>query len=300
MKQFLRAAACLLAFTIPNFAAELKWTGVRFPVKISAGDGITTLGTKIGKFVVLSNNVEAAQAIFNVHNRFPASTPWATLAVGEVPDAPTQTAEDHENFLISMDRLGVDIFLEIFPSKKSKTDVPAAINFWLAKFKRHKSVKGLCVDLEYYNKADDTSSKSWDEAIKSHNPKYRMMLKHWDQNYMPPTYRGKSDIIFVNNSSEATPEALSKEFVQWAAQFAPSACAFQIGYPSDEDGMNGKNDTGWWKMADPIKEWGSSLAKSIENSKQEIGIIWVCVKSGKTYNTKWDLTKGAGLPTVAP
>ena len=113
---------------------------------------------------------------------------------------------------------------------------------------------------------------------------------------MPPTYRGKGDMIFINTSSEAEVDALNTEFARWAAHFAPSACAFQIGYPADEDGMDGKNTTGWWKLSDPIKDWGQSLIQKIESPKQEIGLLWVCVKSGKTYNTKWDLTKGATLP----
>lgn len=89
---------------------------------------------------------------------------------------------------------------------------------------------------------------------------------------------------------------MNADYTKWAEHFAPSACAFQIGYPADEDGMDGKNTTGWWKLKDPIKDWGNSLLAGIKHPKQEIGILWVCVKSGKTYNAKWDLTQGATLP----
>src|SRR6185436_6132179 len=109
-------------------------------------------------------------------------------------------------------------------------------------------------------------------------------------------YRGKGDLIFIDTSSEASVEELNAAYASWAAHFAPSACAFQIGYPADEDGMDGSNATGWWKLPDPIKDWGNSLLSKIDHPTQEIGILWVCVKSGKTYNAKWDLTRGATLP----
>jgi hypothetical protein len=170
------------------------------------------------------------------------------------------------------------------------------INEWLGKLKHHKSVRGFGIDLEYFSRVDDATAKAWDEAIKAHNPEYRMLLKHWEQAYMPPAYRGKGDIIFINTSSEATVEALNEEYARWAAHFAPSACAFQIGYPADEDGMDGKNDKGWWTLSNPIKDWGTSLMAKLTEPRQEIGLLWVCVRSGKTYNTGWDLTRGATLP----
>lgn len=134
--------------------------------------------------------------------------------------------------------------------------------------------------------------------MKSHNPAYRMFFKHWEANRMPPTYRGKGDIIFINMSSEATVEALNQEFAEWANQFAPNPVAFQIGYPSDEDGMDGDKDKGWFKLKDPIKDWGDALIAGIKDEKQEVGLLWVTVKSGKTYNAKWDLTKGAKVPAA--
>jgi hypothetical protein len=113
---------------------------------------------------------------------------------------------------------------------------------------------------------------------------------------MPPTYRGAGDMIFINTSSEATPESLNAEFAEWARRFAPSAVAFQIGYPADEDGMDGDKTKGWRKFDDPIHDWGQALLKEIGDTDQQIGLLWVCAKSGKTYNADWDLTKGAKLP----
>jgi hypothetical protein len=287
MKSILFPIACLIAFAAAASAAELKWSGMRLPCKISAGDGVTKLGTKIGTFTVLPKE-ECSRAIAAANRRFPGSQPWATWAVGAVPDAPAVSDDSHEAALSQFDKSGVDIFLEIYP-RKADTNVVETIDGWLAKLKHHPCVKGFGVDLEYFRKVDDAMAKAWDETIKSHNPRYRMFLKHWQPEFMPPAYRG--DVIFVCTSSEETVDTLNEGFAKWAAHFAPAACAFQIGYPADEDTMKGENTGGWWKLADPIKDWGTSLLGKIENPKQEIGLLWVCVKSGKTYNAGWDLTK---------
>ena len=283
-------------------AATYEWTGVRNPGKVSAEDGLNEkqLGRKIGRFITLQSKEEWAQVIFNVNNRFPGSRPWVTWAVGELKGATPLTDEVHEAYLTHMDQLGVDVFLEVWPSGK---DVPTLIDTHLSSYKHHKCIAGFGVDLEYHKRVDDAMAKDWDQRIKAHNPSYRLFLKHWELSYMPPTYRGvagdKAGPIFINMSSEATIEALNKEFVEWASHFAPSAVAFQIGYPTEEDGMDGKGTAGWWKLKDPIKDWGDALLAGIKTQDQEIGLLWVCVKSGKSYNAKWDLTSGARLPASA-
>jgi hypothetical protein len=298
MKRFALVAVILtLAFAVERASGEqYTWTGMRNPCKVSAEDGLNEkqLGRKIGTFVTLADEREWAQAIVNVNNRFPGSRPWVTWAVGELKGATPLTDAVHERYLSHMDALGVDVFLELWPSGK---DVDQLIDAQLARFKHHPSVKGIGVDLEYHKpKVDDETAKRWDARLKAHNPAYRLFLKHWELNHMPPTYRG--DVIFINMSSEASIEALNKEFVEWANHFAPSAVAFQIGYPSDEDGMDGSREKGWWRLKDPIKDWGDSLRAQIKNEKQEVGLLWVTVKSGKTYNAKWDLTKGATVPAT--
>lgn len=283
-------AALFALVSVPVHAASLKWIGLRSPAKVSAGDGVTKLGEKIGTFVTLRTEDEWPSAIAQVTTRFPTGARrWITHGVGEVPGGPTLSIEEHEKFLKKMEMLGVDVYLELWPRKT--TNVPAAIDEWLGKLKHHPAVKGMGIDLEFAKgPASDEDAKIWDEKIKSHGAGYRMFLKHWEQRFMPPTYRGKGDIIFINTSSEASVEALNKEYVEWAAHFAPSACAFQIGYPADEDGMDGSKEKGWWKLQDPIKDWATSLVAQIKQP-QDIGIIWICVKSGKSYNQSWDLTR---------
>ncbi len=286
--------------------ARFKWTGAWQPTRKSAGDGITKLDIKIGQFITLPNKEAMAQVIFNINNKFPGSAPWVTWAVGDLSRATPAyagiTNETHEAWLSYMDRLGVKIFLEIFPFKANAkkgtaaTDIPATMDTWLQKFKHHTCVAGMGIELEYWGKATDSAVTTWDTKLKSYKSAYRLFLRHYDAGHMPPTYRGKGDLIFINDASEGTIEELNQGFANWANRFAPTAVAFQVGYPADEDGMNGSAELGWWKLKDPIKDWGQAILPLIKDTKQELGYIWVTAQSGKTYHTKWDITKDARLP----
>lgn len=305
-------AAALLSFSYQPAAlpaqpaAAFKWAGAWQPTRKSAGDGVTKLDTKIGTFISLPDKESMAQVIFNVQQQLPGTKPWVLWAVGDLSKATPAYAgmpeATHEAWLSYMDRLGVTVFLEVFPFKANKkkgitaSDVPAMINTWLTRFKRHPCVVGLGIELEYFGKATDSAAAVWDAAVKAHKPYYRLFLRHYDPDHMPPTYRGKGDLIFINDASEGTIEELNKGFAGWANRFAPTACAFQLGYPADEDGMNGSAELGWWKLTNPIKDWGESILPLIRDPKQELGLVWVTARSGKTYNSRWDLTKGAKLP----
>jgi hypothetical protein len=277
-------------------AADFHWTGMRNPCKASAEDGLDAaqLDRKIGSFIKLTDPEAWAHAIFNVHDRFPNSTPWVTWSVGDVRDAQSLSDAEHEACLDRLDQLGVTVFLELAPQRGD--DVPALIDAWLAKLKHHLCVKGLGVDLEFYRPADDSTAQAWDKRVKAARPEYQLILKHWEQRFMPPAYRGAGDLIFINTSSEATVDVLNAEFADWARHFAPSAVAFQIGYPSDEDGMDGDPAKGWSHLRDPIKDWGDALLAKIGDTDQEIGLLWVTARSGKSYNADWNLTIGATLP----
>ena len=274
---------------------KYKWTGTWHFTRTSAGDGITTLATKIGYNVPLENTDAYLQAISNVNNQFPGSKAWTTLAVGDLshlePVAKSFSEKDQESYLNAMDKRNVSVFIELFPFKKQ--DVCLAIENWVEKYKHHKSVIGVGIELEYFGKATDSLAKAWDVKIKSIKPSYRMFLRHYSATYMPPIYRGKGDLIFIDDASEGTREELNKGFATWAKYFAPTACVFQIGYPADEDAMDGNNASGWWKLKNPIKEWGNEILALADHPNQELGLIWVTVKSGKSYHKKWDLTKVA-------
>ena len=278
-----------------------RWTGAWMPMRVSAGDGITALDTKIGRFIHFPEKHAYLNAIRKINGKFPGSAPCATWTVGDlsraIPVGTNLTDAQHEEYLSLMDEHDIQVYLEIFPfaadAKKNLPAVNAAaeIDKWLNKLKHHKSIAGVGIELEYFGKATDSLAAVWNNIVKRHNPKYRMFLRHYSKDFMPATYRGAGDLIFICDASESTIPELNNAFASWANHFTPTACAFQIGYPADEDSMTGSKEFGWWRLKDPVREWGEGILPLIKDEKQEIGLIWVTAKSGKSYNEGWDLTK---------
>ena len=218
---------------------------------------------------------------------FPGSTPAAIWIVGEMrkprtcrlffpsdgrtsPNVQFERTDKHEPFLAHFDRAGVKVFLQVEPAD---ADVPTLIDLVLNRYKHHDCVVGFGVDVEWHREADrpgegvpvdDETAKVWEERVKSHNPSYRLFLKHWDQAWLPKTYRG--DIIFVDDSQIFNNfEAMVEEFAaRWAPHFYPNTVFFQVGYKSDKP---------WWeRLNNPPETIGKAVSERV---KQSCGIFWV-------------------------
>jgi hypothetical protein len=219
---------------------------------------------------------------------FPGSTPCGIWIVGTMaktprfahlefpsdgksfPNVEFEEADKHERYLSEFDRAGIKVFLQVEPAN---ADIGTLIDLVLGRYKHHRSVIGFGVDVEWNKTADhpetgmavdDATARAWEGKVKSHNPAYRLFLKHWDKKWMPPTYRG--DIVFVDDSQIFPDmEPMIKEFSEsWAPAFYPNLVVFQIGYNTDKP---------WWsKLADPPKTIGDAIRKRV---RQEMGIIWV-------------------------
>jgi hypothetical protein len=276
-RQFLRSLVilCVLA-SVEASAATYKWAGGRSPSKKGDTPG------KQGDFILLASPDEWVNVVGNVQRRLGGPSPWVTWAVGPLKEkaaAITDEQRRHEEHLLAFDKGGIDVFLEIWPGKGE--NVAELMGMWLEKFGKHPSIAGFSVDLEWHRGIDDTTAEAWDKALKAKNPKYRLMLKHWDVAAMPSAYAKKSDVICVNMSSELELAAMAKEFAAWANALAPGAVAFQVGYPWDES---------WWKdLKDPIKDTGNALLEGVTSPTQEIGFLWVTTKSSLTAG--WDMTR---------
>lgn len=180
-------------------------------------------------------------------------------------------AEDmHERYLSLFDTVGIKVFLQVEPAS---ADLPTLIDIVLDRYKHHSCVIGFGVDVEWHRESEnpewgvpvsDQQAEMWEQRVKTHNPQYKLFLKHWDRNWMPENYRG--DIVFVDDS-QILPnlDAMLDEFVNyWSAYFYPNMVLFQIGYPSDKP---------WWeKLDNPPSDIGMAIASRI---KQECGIFWV-------------------------
>jgi len=219
---------------------------------------------------------------------FPGSTPCGIWIVGTMartprfahlefpsdgksfPNVEFEEADRHELYLSEFDSAGISVFLQVEPAN---ADMVTLIDLVLGRYKHHRSVIGFGVDVEWNRTADhpetgmavdDATARAWEERVKSHNPAYRLFLKHWDKKWMPPTYRG--EIVFVDDSQIFQGmEPMIEEFAEsWAPAFYPNLVFFQIGYNSDKP---------WWsKLPDPPKAIGEAIRKRV---RQKIGIIWV-------------------------
>jgi len=268
-------AAALLPFG-PAQAADpsnVKWAGVRSSVY-----GIRPFPSPQGW----------SRAMTTMSGHFPGSTPVGVWIVGPLSGRGVQlefprpndgrnygsrikfaSSDKHERFLTEFDRRGIQVWLQVEPGF---ADIPTVIDLVLGRYKRHPSVIGFGIDVEWFHPAGpdendpvtDALAQEWEARVKRHKDGYQLFLKHFAISSMPPTYRG--DILFVDDS-QIFPDYASflAEMKQWADFFFPSPVAYQIGYQSDKP---------WWsRLAAPIPQtMGRDLAAQ---TRQDAGIVWV-------------------------
>jgi len=178
--------------------------------------------------------------------------------------------DKQETYLLHFDTTGVKVFLQVEPAN---ADMGRLIDLVLNRYKHHPCVAGFGVDVEWYREADnpdwgvkvsDELAQRWEKRVKSFNPDYRLFLKHWDRDWMPPSYRG--EIIFVDDSQGLKNfNGMLDEFVEyWAGYFKPNMVFYQYGY---------RRDRSWWEKLDfPPGEIGVAIAQNIS---QDCGMFWV-------------------------
>ncbi len=183
------------------------------------------------------------------------------------------TQEDqNEDWLTYFDEHGVKVWLQVEPGA---ADILTLMQLVISKYHSHPCVIGFGVDIEWYQAQDYPEGKPvtneeaelWETNLKEYDSTYTLFLKHYNQEWMPPEYRG--DILFVDDSQDFgwanDPfEFMVNEFGEWAADFSPNPSAFQFGYPADQS---------WWsQLEDPPKDIGQAL---IDNIPECHGIFWV-------------------------
>ena len=173
-----------------------------------------------------------------------------------------------EPVLKLFDELGYRVWLQTEPGY---APVDKAFHVMLDRYGHHPCVIGVGVDVEWHrsNSPDlgdpvtDEMAKTWLAAARSHNPAYRMFLKHFREDVMPPAFR--EGLLFVDDSQIfKSSDDMIAEFAKWGRTFAPSPVAFQYGYQTDKP---------WWGlMKDPVKEIGDRILAATPNTE---ALIWV-------------------------
>ena len=148
----------------------------------------------------------------------------------------TGTPEDlSEPVLKLFDELGYRVWLQTEPGW---APVDQAFHVMLDRYGRHKCVIGVGVDVEWHrsNNPDlgdpvtDEMASAWLAAARSHNASYRMFLKHFREDVMPPTVR--DGILFVDDSQIfESSDAMIEEFAKWGRTFATGAGRFPVRLP---------------------------------------------------------------------
>ena len=106
--------------------------------------------------------------------------------------------------------------------------------------------------------------------MKSHNPGYKLFLKHWEPDMMPS--KNHQDIVFISDSLDfPSLDSMLDEFAGWGKHFSDSEVGFQFGYDIDVDG-DGLTDRRWWSLlADPPREIATAIVNKIPNAQ---GVYW--------------------------
>jgi len=216
-------------------------------------------------------------------DRFPGSRPQAIWIVGNFGGAGTvltfpgshpdrligfSPSDKNEEALTTFDEAGLDVWLQVEPG-----DAPVGelIDLMLDRYGDHPSVIGVGVDVEWFHSdgtpegqpVSDVEAAAWVAAARAHGAQYRLFLKHWEQDRMPPTYR--DGVVFVDDSQQfASLGQMVDEFAAWGSAYPSSPVAFQYGYPADE--------TWWGELDDPPADIGRAILDRVPNTE---ALYWV-------------------------
>lgn len=216
-------------------------------------------------------------------SRFPGATPEVIWLVGilkgqgthlsfpgscDDPNISFSMQDNNQDALDLFDKLNFRVWLQVEPGD---AQVETLFDLVLTRYATHPCLVGVGVDVEWHHSlgkpegvpVGDDEASAWLTAIRKYNPRYRLFLKHWETNMLPPTQR--SGILFVDDSQMfSSLDQMLAEFVAWGRYFNPSPVAFQIGYPADKK---------WWgEYKDPARTIGESILNTVPNTK---GLFWV-------------------------
>ena len=224
--------------------------------------------------------------------KFQGFTPGGVLVIGEIDGAPGTatstflpfpkptgtypnvnfgTTDVIEPLLDAYDSAGLKVFLQV---ESADADIPMLMNLIMDRYKHHPSVIGFGVDVEWYHEAQfpgfgrpvtDSEVNAWAAQVKTFDPNYDLMIKHWDFAYL--SNARPDNVLFLTDSENVgSLSVITNEYIAWIDHFGDSQVGFQIGYPSD---------ISWWgSLNDPASEIINPVITARPNAN--IGaIFWV-------------------------
>jgi len=215
----------------------------------------------------------------------------------------------HLEFLDAFDKNGVGVYLQV---ENGFADMITLMDMYKDIFEidKHPSVKGFAVDVEwYYGFFDDTGipvpnslAQKWNEHLyKTWGPGYQLLLKHYNINAMPYTYRGgekgKSEkIIFCTDSqgTGSTIDGITTGFHSWAAQFPDNPVNRQTGYAVDRNWFWGLEEPNVKTLAVRLAD----IAKASPNQEIQVTITQALFNDPAAFRMGTDVQAATALNTT--
>ena len=176
--------------------------------------------------------------------------------------------DKYEKILSVFDSKDINVWLQVEPGNN---DLVKLAEIVYKKYGKHSCVKGFGIDLEWWkpkgdgkgSKISDSDAKKVVNFVRKQNKKHTVFVKHWEQGFMPPSYR--DGLIFIDDSQEfGSMSDVKSTFRSWAKKFKNNPVMFQIGYKADKK---------LWS-SDPIK-FAKEIRDEVSKVNKHVGIIWV-------------------------
>ena len=260
-------------------AGKVEWAGFRFSEggvssdrnygKIPDGDSwVEYVGKMKSHFnedakptviVIVSYNSDDTTNVFG----FPAPDGYS-----ETKYIKYSSKDKFEKILTKFDEEGINVWLQVEPGNNDLIDLAKIV---FKQYGHHSCVQGFGIDLEWWypgsdgkgSHLSDGDAKKVVDYVRSINKDYTVFAKHWEKEFMPPTYR--DGMVFVDDSQGFESLAdVKEEFRDWAQTFSKNPVMFQIGYEADEH---------LW-VKSPI-DFAKTVAEETTKYNKHVGIIWV-------------------------
>lgn len=145
----------------------------------------------------------------------------------------------NEEYLAFFDKNNIEVFLLIEPGF---SPLDSIIDIVLNRYGGHTSVKGVCLDLEWYNnltdKAKSIDIQRWLERTLTHRKSFKLMLKHWNIKRIEPFL--DNDIIYIQSMHGISKiDDLKKRHSIWVRKFYPCHIGMEIGFSDDRELWSG-------------------------------------------------------------